>query len=82
MSIRRLKLIRKKLSQRSEIQNLAEVIEAIDLLDEEIQSQDRSAYFQKYYKKNKETMANNHRAWKRRKAEEQDDITTSKKGIV
>lgn len=77
MSIRRLKLIRKKLSQ---IQNSEEIIEAIDLLDEEIQSQDRSAYFHKYYKENKEAMTNSHRAWKRRKAEEQDNMTTSKKG--
>ncbi|MCR5452630.1 MAG: hypothetical protein K6F00_08400 [Lachnospiraceae bacterium] len=63
MSIKRLKLIRRYLTERREIYERVEVQKAIKLLDEEIGKQDRSSYFKKYYKDNRDQMLESHREW-------------------
>lgn len=90
MGVRRLKQIRKLLTEDRSIYERLNVYNAVKLLDEELNIQDRSAYHKTYYQDNREKMDEYNKEYRKEwtakqkqlKAEEQDAITTSKKGIV
>ncbi len=90
MGVRRLKQIRRLLTEDRSIYERLNVYNAVKLLDEELNIQDRSAYHKTYYQDNREKMDEYNKEYRKEwtakqkllKAEEQDDITTSKKGIV
>lgn len=90
MGVRRLKQIRKLLTEDRSIYERLNVYNAVKLLDEELNVQDRSAYHKTYYQDNREKMDEYNKEYRKEwtakqkqlKAEEQDDIMTSKKGIV
>lgn len=75
MSIRRLKQIRRHLTENENTHCRVDVLKALALLDEEIASQDRSKYFKKYYQENKETMRDSHNEWLRKKAEAENEAS-------
>ena len=56
MGVRRLKQIRKLLTEDRSIYERLNVYNAVKLLDEELNIQDRSAYHKTYYQDNKEQM--------------------------
>jgi hypothetical protein len=90
MGVRRLKQIRKLLTEDRSIYERLNVYIAVKLLDEELNVQDRSAYHKTYYQDNREKMDEYNKEYRKEwtakqkqlKAEERDDIMTSKKGIV
>jgi hypothetical protein len=90
MGVRRLKQIRKLLAEDRSIYERLNVYNAVKLLDEELNVQDRSAYHKTYYQDNREKMDEYNKEYRKEwtakqkqlKAEERDDIMTSKKGIV
>ncbi len=90
MGVRRLKQIRKLLTEDRSIYERLNVYNAVKLLDEELNIQDRSAYHKTYYQDNREKMDEYNKEYRKEwtakqkllKAEEQDAITTSKKGIL
>ena len=67
MSVRRLKQIRRYLTEHRETHERVDVQKALKLLDQEIEKQDRSSYFKKYYQENKDIIIENHKEYLKQK---------------
>lgn len=79
MGVRRLKQIRKLLTEDKSIYERLTVYNAVKLLDEEINIQDRSAYHKTYYQDNKEQMDEYNKEYRKEWVAKQKQIKAEEK---